>query len=577
MATIHGTIFDDNGREVFALIGIHQNLGGLAGTDEDDHIYGYEGKDDLFGGLGDDWLDGGSGIDTMAGGQGNDIYIVDNASDSVSEWDQEGYDTVKSYVSYELPDESIEALHLYNDARAISAVGNGLDNIIRGNSFDNLLYGGEGDDTLYGNNGHDKVWGYTGADTLYGGDGNDWLYGETDDDVLYGDAGNDILDGGSGADIMRGGLNDDTYVVGGGDQVIEYSGEGRDTVYSMLRSYTLPSNVEDLLLDRSWSFDGIGNALDNQIVGNARDNYLSGLDGSDTLYGMEGDDTLIGGSGGTDHLHGNIGNDTYIVRDEFDVVHEEENEGIDTVTATVSYTLGVNVENLNLAIGSFGTGNGLVNTLTGNAGSNTLDGRGGADTMIGLGGNDVYLVDNAGDRVIEAAGEGSDTVRTSVSYTLAADQSVEILEAVGSNSVNLTGNSLANTVRGNAEDNLINGGYGNDTLFGGGGQDYFLFDTAIKLSPNVDTIQDFDIARDSIYLENSVFSTLATPGNLARELTSSEFFTGSAAHDADDRIIYNSQTGALLYDADGNGAGSAVQFAAVTAGLALNSADFLVL
>ncbi len=142
----------------------------------------------------------------------------------------------------------------------------------------------------------------------------------------------------------------------------------------------------------------------------------------------------------------------------------------------------------------------------------------------------------------------------------------------------MVGNGAANTLSGEAgNDKLtgadgndsLHGGTGNDRLTGGAGADNFYFDTALDQSSNVDRILDFSVAEDTIYLGMAVFSAIG-PG----ELAIGAFHAGTVAADADDRILYDSATGNLYYDADGNGAGAAVQFAQVTAMTALTNADF---
>ncbi|MBC7577703.1 MAG: calcium-binding protein, partial [Tardiphaga sp.] len=266
-------------------------------------------------------------------------------------------------------------------------------------------------------------------------------------------------------DTLIGGDGNDTYVVDStGDVVTELAGQGTDTVQSSI-SYALGANVENLLLTGTDNLNATGNSLANTLTGNAGDNVLDG---------GAGNDIMIGGAG----------NDSYIVDSTGDVVTELAGGGTDTVLSSVSYTLGANVENLHLtgAAAINATGNTLDNMLTGNAGNNVLnggagndflDGGAGNDSMIGGTGDDTYVVDAVGDAVTELAGQGTDTVQSSISYALGAN--VENLVLTGSAAINATGNTLDNVIVGNAGDNAIKGGAGNDTLIGGDGNDTFLY------------------------------------------------------------------------------------------------------
>ena len=180
-------------------------------------------------------------------------------------------------------------------------------------------------------------------------------------------------------------------------------------------------------------------------------------------------------------MYGGIGNDAFTVENVNDLVVEFANEGYDTVNSFVTYTLTANVERLNLEnaggqIDGFGNdldntlnGNNAANWLVGGAGNDTLQGKGGADTLEGGLGDDVYYVDNIGDVVTELAGEGTDKVNSTVSYTLTAN--VEQLYLTGIASLSGTGNGQNNIIYGNSGNNLLSGGAGNDSLNGGAGND----------------------------------------------------------------------------------------------------------
>ena len=209
---------------------------------------------------------------------------------------------------------------------------------------------------------------------------------------------------------------------------------------------------------------------------------LTGGAGADTIFGAAGNDTIAGGAG-IDSMSGGTGNDLFIVDNIGDLIAENAGEGTDSVQSSVTYTLGNNVENLTLTGSSAidGTGNALDNVIVGNsaanhlygaAGNDTLDGGTGSDTLDGGSGNDTFIIDNIGDVITEAAGGGTDTAQSSVSYTLSAE--VENLTLTGSSNISGTGNSLANVIIGNTGANTLDGGSGNDTIDGGNGNDIIL-------------------------------------------------------------------------------------------------------
>jgi Ca2+-binding RTX toxin-like protein len=396
------------------------------------------------------------------------------------------------------------------------------------------------------------------------------VWGTNTANRIEGNAFDNVLNGDGGTDTLVGGAGNDTYRVDQPDEVVtELAGEGIDTVYSNV-GFTLGANVENLILVENVNsdIDGTGNELANAITGNL---------GVNRLQGLAGDDTLDGGAG-ADILEGGAGNDTYVV-DMGDTVTEMAGEGIDTVMASMDFSIAalVNVENITLM------GSGAFNA-TGNDGDNVLRGNAGANVLTGGLGNDTYYV-GAGDQVVEtAAGGTADQVFTDVTHTLA--DFVENLSATGSSPIGLTGNSLDNRIYGNSGANAINGGAGNDflhgdlgkdVLTGGAGKDTFVFNTKPS-SGNVDKVVDFRVKDDTVWLDNAIFKKLGSGSEAAPKKLSGNFFNiGTKADDRNDYLIYNNKNGFLYYDADGSGSGKAVLIATLSKNLKMTVNDFFVI
>lgn len=258
------------------------------------------------------------------------------------------------------------------------------------------------------------------------------ISGTSGPDVLEGTPDADRIDGKGSADVMMGLAGNDTFIVGQpDDEVLEAVGDGTDTVLSTV-TYTLPIHVENLTLTGTDETRGTGNDLNNVLKGNASDNFLDGLTGSDTMSGFGG-------------------NDTYFVDSTGDVVNEAVGEGNDRVHSTVSHTLRVNVEHLQLR------GTAAINGA-GNSGGNSLRGNSADNRLSGLAGND--------------------------------------------------------TLNGGAGNDRLTGGSGNDKLIAGPGQDTLNFDSTPNTDTNQDVVVDFNPADDVFQLVGAAFTGLSTAGTL---------------------------------------------------------------
>ncbi|WP_309137374.1 peroxidase family protein [Pseudomonas sp. LS44] len=200
-----------------------------------------------------------------------------------------------------------------------------------------------------------------------------------------------------------------------------------------------------------------GTAAANGPALTAGDDIAFGNGGNDVLNGLAGDDLLDGG----------IGNDTLL-------------------------------------------GGAGVDTLLGGAGNDTLNGGTGADTMTGGAGNDSYVVDDIGDLVNEAVGEGTDTVQTILDlYALTAN--VENLTYVGSGNFTGIGNALANTLTGGAGNDVLDGGLGNDRLVGGAGDDSYYIDVATDV-----LVEAAGAGTDTVYSTSASYTLAANLENFVQ-------------------------------------------------------------
>ena len=389
-----------------------------------------------------------SDVVVEAVGGGNDLVIIDQLRGGASIQRSSGK---KFYLDDYANVENIAANgDLSSTGNSFNGNRDGL--YLVGNRQDNNVSGSYANDTLEGGAGNDVIEDQYQAlaprdgirvidnDQLYGGDGDDRLISYFGADLLDGGAGNDtlvrtFLNGiNDGIPTLRGGLGNDTYELSYATSlVVEDANSGIDTVrFFGSGNYTLGDNVENLELKSSGG-NATGNELANLLTASAGDNILDGLGGLDTVSYQDATAAVnvslaISGAQAT----GGSGSDTLL-----------------------------NIERL--------TGSRFNDTLTGNTGTNTLDGGAGNDVMTGGAGNDTYIVDSALDVVTEGLNEGTDTVKSAVSYALSAN--VENLTLTGSAAIDSTGNELNNSLTGNEANNTFIGKAGNDTFYGGGGND----------------------------------------------------------------------------------------------------------
>lgn len=282
----------------------------------------------------------------------------------------------------------------------------------------------------------------------------------------------------------------------------------------------------------------------DSILGTSRADTLDGGDGRDTIVGASGSDIICSGSG-SDSVDGSSGRDKIFSSHGNDTV--AGGSGSDYVRG------GLGDDKL-----SGGSGN---DTIFAGVGDDKIDGGGGADLIYGQGGADVVKGLSGDDTIV--GGFDNDTID-------GGEGADRLLGDKGTDSIN--GGVGDDTIMGGTGDDTIVGGEGKDLLVGGDGRDSFVFDVAVN-SSNVDSISDFTSWYDIIVLDNSVFTELRSITLPESAFSINRF---GKAMDANDRIIYEAETGKLFYDPDGNTGVAAIHFATLGSGLSLSSSNFMI-
>ena len=475
--------------------------------DMDSYVIAGDGNDTVNGGSGDDEINGNRGDDSLSGGGGNDTIFGGPGDDTLD--GGSGSDTIYGGTTEPGGNDLIR--------------GGSSSDVIYGMVGDDTLYGDSSADTVYGGDGNDSIFGGTNADSIDGGNQNDTIYGGTSNDTIYGGQMSDQIWGEDGDDLLYGESSSDTV----------YGGDGNDTIHGGSSSDTLEGGNDNDEIYGGTSADVINGDDGADILdGGTSNDTIDGGAKSDLIYGDHGDDSLMGGTS-SDTIYGGIDNDFIDGGSSADTLYG--GDGADSILGGSSGDL---IE------GGIGK-----DTIRGGSSADTVYGGSSSDRIYGDSGDDVLYGDNSADTVY--GGTGNDLIDG------------------GSSADKLYGGSNSDTIFGGSSNDTIYGGGGSDTLTGGTGDDVFVFNTAIGVS--VDTITDYDVADDTIRLDDAVFTGLALGA-----LDASAFAIGPATTAAH-RVIYDSATGALSYDADGNGAGAAVQFATLATGLALTHEDFFVI
>ena len=527
----------------------------LEGRDGNDTVLGGLARDNLFGGSGDDEIRGGAGVDGINAGTGRDSLFGD-AGDDFFELSVFGADSGDDTI-----DGGTGSDHMsYTGARSALVV-----DFVAGKISGGHLGGGgtkvfANIENFISGDGADRITGDAAANVLQGGFGSDTIDGGAGNDTIYGGlAGNHFehseeLSGGAGNDVLTGGNAPDTFIFG----------------------VSPGANNADVIANFVGQSDKIG------LDGNAHAN--SGAPGNFAA----GDARFWSSTSGTAHDA-----DDRVIYNTSNGQLWYDADGSGAGAAQLIATLGgaptLVATDISIINGSGGGGGQVIN---GTSGNDTLTGTAGNDTINGLGGNDLILAGSTGGTDVINGGAGFDSIEfasratSAVVVDFAAGTitggsagtiSFTGVERVVASNFNdsLTGSAGGQTLAGQAGADTLWGAGGIDTLWGGGGADTFIFrETG---NANADSLRDWASGVDKVALDNSPMSALGATGDFSAGDARFKANATGTATDANDRVVYDTSTGRLYYDADGNGAGAAQLIATFQGNPAVSATDIVVI
>jgi len=484
------------------------------------------GDDDRYG---HDVVDGGGGIDRLLF-EGNGVAVtVDFRAGTVS-----GGSPVPASVTF---------------VNVEGAFGTTLDDVMIAGDSGNQLGGYDGNDTLTGGAGDDGLSGDSGFDHPPVNPGNDRISGGGGNDGINGEEGDDWIDGGAGNDDLFGGEDADSFAftvapgAANADSINDFVSPDDQIVLDGAVHASSGSSGTFAAGDARFWFSGTGTAhdADDRVIYNTSNGQLwydadgSGGGAAQLIATLQGAPSLVaaditvingsGGGGGGSTINGTSGNDT----------------------------------------------------LTGTSGNDTLNGLGGNDTLVGSGGTDFYDGGTGFDTLDFRHAAGVAISFSAGTVTGGFNGTFANVERVLGSSANdsISGSAGGQTLAGQGGADTLWGAGGADTLWGGGGADTFVFrETG---STNADSVRDWASGLDKVALDDAAMSALGASGNFSAGDARFWFSGTGTAHDADDRVIYNTSTGSLYYDADGSGAGAAQLIATLAGNPAIAASDIVVI